>query len=55
MGSLVLRPASSQPPRPRRAEGLPMNLNVPVTRSRPTGRYTLNRQLAQKAPFILQD
>ena len=33
----------------------PMNLNAPVARSRPMGRYTLNRQLAWKAPFILQN
>ena len=32
-----------------------MNLNAPVARSRPMGRYTLNRQLAREAPFILQD
>ena len=43
MGSLVLRPASSQPPHLRKAEGFPMNLNAPVTRSRPIGRYALNR------------
>jgi hypothetical protein len=30
-------------------------LSVPVARTRPVGRYTLNRQLAWKAPFILQD
>ncbi|MCX7016348.1 MAG: hypothetical protein NTW86_27965, partial [Candidatus Sumerlaeota bacterium] len=33
----------------------PVNLSAPVARTRPTGRYTLNRQLAWKAPFILQD
>ena len=33
----------------------PTYLNAPVARTRPVGRYTLNRQLAWKAPFILQD
>jgi hypothetical protein len=33
----------------------PSYLNAPVARTRPVGRYTLNRQLAWKAPFILQD
>ena len=56
MGSLVLRPAVSPPPHPSRSRRLnPANLNAPVARSRPAGRYTLNRQLAWKAPFILQD
>jgi len=33
----------------------PSYLNAPVARTRPVGRHTLNRQLAWKAPFILQD
>jgi hypothetical protein len=38
-----------------RPTAFPTNLNVPVTRTRPVGRYALNRQLKRKAPFILQD
>ena len=52
MGSLVLRPADSLPPQGRL---FPAYLNAPVARSRPAGRYTLNRQLAWEAPFILQE
>jgi hypothetical protein len=33
----------------------PANLSVTVARPRSAGHYTLNRQLAWKAPFILQD
>ena len=33
----------------------PTYLNAPVARTRPVGRYTLNRQFAWEAPFILQD
>jgi hypothetical protein len=56
MGSLVLRPVVSQPPRLGETERLnPANLNASVARKRPAGRYTLNRQLEWEAPFILQD
>jgi hypothetical protein len=55
LGSLVLRPAASPPPRLVGRRFDPANLNVAVARPRPAGRYTLNRQLAWKAPFILQD
>jgi hypothetical protein len=53
MGSLMLRPADSPPPLERRLD--PAYLNAPVARSRPAGRYTLNRQLAWEAPFILRE
>ena len=55
MGSLVLRPAGSPPPHPWGWRLDPMYLNAPVARTRPIGRYTLNRKLAWKTPFILQD
>jgi hypothetical protein len=52
-GSPLLRPAGSPPPLQRRLD--PTYSNGPVARTRPVGRYTLNRQFAWEAPLILQD
>ncbi len=52
MGSLALRPADS---RPLHIRGfIPANLSGHGRPDRPAGSYALNRQLTQKAPFILQ-